>query len=203
MASQEVLTALDALHRELEKLEPAIKHVEIAHQVIETVKIIPQKHLDLINAVKENDLKYKDELKELLIQEISSIIKENKKISDYTSKILEQLREALISLGRLTDTIRSFHDKIDGIHFPERLDKLDANVAGIMVAVQTTQRRLESLERNISDRLKENLEFQKETRNSIQISVASLAKKQKMNSLITWILIIIGFGILALVLKLW
>lgn len=201
MASQEVLAALEELHRELEKLEPAIKHVETAALVIETVKNIPQKHLDLLNEIKGLDLKNKEDLKNLFLQEISSIIKENKKISEHVEKILERLREALISLGKLADTIRSFHDKIDSIHFPERLDKLDANVAGIIAAVQTTQGRLESLERNISDRLKENLEFQKETRNSIQLSIASLAKKQKMNSIITWILIIVGFALLGLLMK--
>ena len=36
MASKEVLNALETLHRELEKLEPAIKHVETAQQITET-----------------------------------------------------------------------------------------------------------------------------------------------------------------------
>ena len=55
MASNEVLKALEALRKELDKLEPAIKHVETAQQVTETVKNIPQKHIDLINEVKESD----------------------------------------------------------------------------------------------------------------------------------------------------
>ena len=48
MASELVLKALDNLHRELERLEPAIKHVETAAEVTKIVKEIPQKHINLL-----------------------------------------------------------------------------------------------------------------------------------------------------------
>ena len=82
MASQEVLTALESLHREIEKLEPAIKHVETAQKVTQTVKEIPQKHVELLNEVKSNDAKHKDELKNLFAMELSSVVKENKKMQE-------------------------------------------------------------------------------------------------------------------------
>ncbi len=70
MLSQEVLTALESLHREIERLEPAIKHVETAQQVTQTVKAIPQKHLEFLQEVKGNDAKHKDELKNLFAKEL-------------------------------------------------------------------------------------------------------------------------------------
>ena len=78
MASPEVLTALETLHREIEKLEPAIKHVEMALLVTQTVKEIPHKHVELMEEVKDNDTKHKNELKNLFTKELSSISEENK-----------------------------------------------------------------------------------------------------------------------------
>ena len=62
MKSPEVLQALETLHREIEKLEPAIRHVEMAEQVTQSVKQIPQKHLEFLKEVKSNDEKHKEEL---------------------------------------------------------------------------------------------------------------------------------------------
>ena len=87
MASQEVITALESLHREIEKLEPAIKHVETAQQVTQTVKAIPQKHVELLTEVKNNDAKHKEELKNLFAKELSGFTAENKKLQKTTTEI--------------------------------------------------------------------------------------------------------------------
>ena len=61
MASEKVLQSLETLHRELEKLGPAIEHVETAKKIAESVKDIPQKHFELIKSVKETDENFKKE----------------------------------------------------------------------------------------------------------------------------------------------
>lgn len=201
MASQEVLTALESLHREIEKLEPAIRHVETAQQVTQTVKAIPQKHVELLQEVKSNDAKHKDELKNLFAKELFGFTEENKKLQKTTTEIQQQVKLEQEALAKLKETVQSFHERVEKINFPERLDKLDANVAGIMAAIQSVQSRLDGLERNISDRLRDMQDYQKETRaalqsgleqtkTALQTAVDTAAKKQQAFTYITWALIV-------------
>lgn len=211
MASQEVLTALESLHREIEKLEPAIKHVETAQQVTQAVKAIPQKHVELLQEVKSNDAKHKDELKNLFAKELSGFTEENKKLQKTTTEIQQQVKLEQEALARLKETVQSFHERVEKINFPERLDKLDANVAGIMAAIQSVQSRLDGLERNISDRLRDMQDYQKETRaalqsgleqtkTALQTAVETAAKKQQTLTYITWALVVVAI-IITFVLK--
>jgi chromosome segregation ATPase len=211
MASQEVLTALEALHREIEKLEPAIRHVETAQQVTQMVKAIPQKHVELLTEVKNNDTKHKEELKNLFARELSGFTEENKKLQQTTTEIQQQVKLEQEALAKLKETVKSFHERVEKINFPERLDKLDANVAGIMAAIQSVQSRLDSLERNISDRLRDIQDYQKETRAALQIGIeqANTAlqnvvhkafKKQQIITYITWTLILTAI-VITLVVK--
>ncbi len=192
MASQQVISALESLHRELEKLEPAIKHVETAQQVTEIVKVIPQKHVELLKEVKANDANHKDELKGLFSKELASITEENKKLAKTTGEIQEHVKAEQVALGKLKDMVQSFHERVERINFPERLDKLDANIAGIMAAVQSVQSRLDNLERNITDRLKETADRQKEAQAAMQQTAEAAAKKQQVLTYVTWALIVIG-----------
>ncbi len=201
MASQEVLSALETLHREIEKLEPAIKHVEIAQQVTQTVKSIPQKHLDLLHELTSEDARHKEELKILFTAELSGITAENKRIQKTTSEIQQQVIIEQEALGHLKETIESFHDRVQKINFPERLDKLDANVAGIMAAIQSVQSRIDNLERNISDRIRDIQEENKETQlkltteliqlnKNVKSELDSATSKHQTLTFITWFLII-------------
>jgi chromosome segregation ATPase len=269
MASQEVLTALESLHREIEKLEPAIKHVETAQQVTQTVKAIPQKYVEFLQEVKGNDLKHKEELKNLFAKDLSKLSEENKKLQKTTTEIQQQVKleqetsnkfkEKLLqevkesdtlhkkelkdlfaielasisdenkkllkttselqqqvkleteALAKLKETVQSFHERVEKINFPERLDKLDANVAGIMAAIQSVQSRLDGLERNISDRLRDMHDYQKETRATLQsgleqtktvlqTAIDVAAKKQQTLTYITWTLVVVAI-IITFVLK--
>ncbi len=203
MPSEEILNALDSLHREIEKLEPAIKHVELALQVTQTVKDIPQKHIDLISEIKQGDANHKAELKNLFEQEFTIFTHENKRLQQITSEIQQQVFLEQESLTKLKDTIQSFHDRIEKINFPERLDKLDANLAGIMSAVQAIQGRLDIVERNLSDKIRDLIEYQKETRLilqngfeqnklTVQSALDNIAKKQQTYTYVTWILVVIA-----------
>ena len=253
MASTEVLSALESLHRELEKLEPAIKHVKAAQEVTRAVKGIPIKHLELLKEVKEIDARHKQELKVLFSQELVALTAENIKLAnssvivlkeikeidvkhkqelkDQFSKELVKITEETIKLAnttsaiqkqvqveqltstKLKDKVQIFHDKVEKINFPERLDKLDANVAGIMAGLQSVQSRLDGLERNIIDRLRDLGEYQKESREinktgveEIRISVLeSLRKSYKQQhtaAQITWGLILLSIGFLGVLILL-
>ena len=203
MPSNEVLSALETLHHEIEKLEPAIKHVETAQQITQTVKVIPQKHLELLQEVKNSDAKHKDELKSLFANELSAITEENKKLQENTNEIQHQVKLEQEALAKLKEIVHSFHERVEKINFPERLDKLDSNVAGIMAAIQSVQSRLDGLERNIVDRLRDLQDYQEDTRAalqniieqsklSLQTVVNTTAKKQQILTYITWVLVVVA-----------
>lgn len=192
MASQEVITALETLHREIEKLEPAIKHVEMAQLVTETVKTIPQKHVALLEEISKSDARYKEELKDLIEKVLLNLANENGNLQKTTSEIQKQAKLELDALGKLKEKVMSFHEKVEKINFPERLDKLDANVAGIMAAVQSVQSRLDSLERNITDRLKDIQEYQKETRVTLESRLEQSVTSLKTLSYITMVVVIVA-----------
>jgi chromosome segregation ATPase len=199
MPSQEVITALESLHRELDKLEPAIKHVELAQQVTQTLKDIPIKHIELINELKDTDIRYKVELNEIFSNELIALTEQTKALQKTTSDIQQQIQSDLETLKQLQETVQNFHEKVAKINFPERLDRLDANVAGIMAAVQSVQSRLDGMERNLTDRLKDMAEYQKKSHTTLQevihqlhSTIQALANKQQMLSYITWGLVTIS-----------
>lgn len=200
MASEKVLQSLETLHRELDKLSPAIEHVQTAQKISETVKDIPNKHLELIKSVKQTDEDYKKELKEQLKNDASKITVEVNQIIQKFKDTQDLLKGEIVDLDKLKKTIKDFHVDIVRINFPDRLDKMDANVAGIMAAVQAIQGRLDLVERNISDQLKNNADFQKDMRAEIKnlfeqnISFQEKnAKKHQINTYISWsILVLLG-----------
>lgn len=207
MASEKVLQSLETLHRELEKLGPAIEHVETAKKIAESVKDIPQKHFELIKSVKETDESFKKELKEQLKSEAAKINVEVNKILLSFKDTQGMLKAEIIDLDKLKKTIKDFHIEIVRINFPERLDKMDANVAGIMAAVQAIQGRLDLLERNLADRLKDNQELQKDMKLEIKnlldqniIFQEKNAKKHQINTYISWSILVL-LGILIIVFK--
>lgn len=207
MASEKVLQSLETLHRELEKLGPAIEHVETAKKIAETVKDIPQKHFELIKSVKETDENFKKELKEQLKSEAAKITVEVNKIILSFKDTQGMLKAEIIDLDKLKKTIKDFHIEIVRINFPERLDKMDANVAGIMAAVQAIQGRLDLLERNLADRLKDNQELQKDMKLEIKnlldqnmMFQEKNAKKHQINTYISWSILVL-LGILIIVFK--
>ncbi len=207
MASEKVLQSLETLHRELDKLSPAIEHVQTAQKISETVKDIPNKHLELIKSIKQTDEDYKKELKEQLKSDASKITVEVNQITQKFKDTQDLLKGEIIDLEKLKKTIKDFHVDIVRINFPDRLDKMDANVAGIMAAVQAIQGRLDLVERNISDQLKNNADFQKDMRAEIKnlfeqnISFQEKnAKKQQINTYISWSILVI-LGILIYIFK--
>lgn len=113
-----------------------------------------------------------------------------------SKRIHESYKEVIKNTEHITTEIaKSIHD----LNLPIRIDKLDANITGILTAIQSVQIRIDGIERNIIDRLKDIAEYQKETRNVLQTSLSSIAnsqekaiKKQQISTYITWTLIIIN-----------
>jgi chromosome segregation ATPase len=207
MPSQEVLSALDTLHREIEKLEPAIRHVESAQEVTRIVGGIPAKHLELLNALREADVEHKSELLSAFRGELSSLTNENVVLQRVTGSMQAQVQSELTELAALRDRVSAFYERIEKINFPERLDKLDASVAGLMAATQAIQSRLDGLERNLSDRISGLHDFEKETRNlvlaglqenntTLKTGFEKSGKRQQIQHVVTWVLLLIALVVI-------
>jgi chromosome segregation ATPase len=211
MASQEVLVALESLHLELNKLQPAIRHIEAAQKVISIVQAIPQKHLDLLEKIMKTDSEFKNALKKAFEEEVKIISAETKKLQETTTKIQEEVKAEQKALASLGETVRSFHERVEKINFPERLDKLDANVAGIMAAVQSVQSRLDGVERNLTDRMKDMTDYLKESvtgmyssmeqaKTSIKEGIEIASKRNRVLSYVTWgVIVVVGVMIVGVV----
>jgi hypothetical protein len=168
MASKEVLTALETLHREIEKLEPAIKHVEMAQQVTQTLKAIPQKNADLLQDIKINDTKHKNDLKNLFVTDLTSLSDENKKLQKTTTEIQLQVKLELEALGKLKETVQSFHERVERINFPEKFNNLDTNLSAMMAEIQSAKIQFDILKQDIYSQLRDIQESQNETRVALE-----------------------------------
>lgn len=201
MASQQILTELEELHRQLERLKPAIKHVEMAQEVTTIVKEIPVKHQELLEVIKKEDTAFKNDLTGLMLQSHVQMKEENSQLNFTTTEIQQQVKREQQYLAELREKVNNYYDIIERINFPDRLDKLDNNVSAIVLAVQSVQNRLDNLERNLVDRFKETAEQQKQSLSQVQETLAGGIQKQKVMNYVTWGLIIIASVAIILVIK--
>lgn len=151
--NSKVQEALEQLHRELERLAPAVNHIEAARKVTEEVVKLPElfEEESRSNAKLYVELfhQYKGKI-DLHVEELEKAIFIFKEDSEgLTSSMTEETQK----LTELRQRVAEYHEKIASIDFPTRLDKLDATVSGIMAATQTTQGRVDNLERTTSEKV--------------------------------------------------
>jgi prefoldin subunit 5 len=73
------------------------------------------------------------------------------RIDGFEKNVTKKLESSFIELQKNTNQIATLTAKsILDLNLPVRMDKLDANIAGILSAIQNVQGRIESLERNIA-----------------------------------------------------
>lgn len=131
-------------------------------------------------------------------------------IANFEKSVATKLEKSITELNSNTARIASEStNKIQSLNIPSRMDKLDANIAGIMAAVQNTLSRLENIERNLTDRIKDESEKQVDKQNAVnekliqqltvlQNELSSISNKQKLNAYITWGLLILAFLLIIL-----
>jgi hypothetical protein len=141
------------------------------------------------------------------------------KVTEFEKGVSKRIQESYKEIEKNTKQISNDSAKaISDLNLPIRIDKLDANIAGILSAIQNLQGRLDLVERNFSDKLKDssnrqisaiqelkNVLFTKlqNTNDSINMMSKNLKefeKRAKLNTFITWILLLI---IGAIAFKIW
>ena len=172
MASQEVLTKLEELHRELEHLQPAIRQVEMAQQVIKSIQAIPLLYKELTEEIKKEDLAFKEELKN------------------------EQMY-----LAQLRVKVEDYCGIVQRINFPDRLDKLDNNISTAVLTIQSIQNRLDNLERNMSDRIQDGFEKQAQAQEVFRQELSTKSGRQQIATYVTWVIMVLLAGVVIAILR--
>jgi len=135
------------------------------------------------------------------------------KIDGFEKRIKKKLELSFTELQKNTKQIATETAKsILDLNLSVRIDKLDANIAGIISAIQNVQGRIESVERNIIDKLKEANEKQavsmsnfqekvNQTLTTIHNDMLTQNINQEKKTYITWGLITLSSIIITLIIK--
>lgn len=108
----------------------------------------------------------------------------------------------------LEQQIKYIHD----LNFPKRLDKVDGTLAGLLTTISKLQTRLEVLEKNIIGKLNDESERQlgriETLKNKInqelllfKEQILASQKKQRINTYITWAIVVVSVSIAILIFK--
>ena len=135
------------------------------------------------------------------------------KVTEFEKGVSKRIQESYKEIEKNTKQISTDSAKaISDLNLPIRIDKLDANIAGILTAIQNLQGRLDLVERNFSDKLKDSGDKQKSALSelskdvnakiqsalgaisSLEQKMLSIEKSQKNRTIITWVLLAAGFA---------
>ncbi len=178
---------LDEVIKEIEQgLKVSLEEVKLASKAITKVDFDTKfKNLEtIINGAKTNI----DSSKVKIETGLANVHQKN---TEYAAKVQAAVEESNNAV------VKALKD----INFSTRMEKLDANIAGIMTGIQSTQSRLDNLERNITDRLKDITDRQKESQNILLASMNSAGKRQQVFTYITWTLIVATIIVIKLIIK--
>lgn len=200
-----VQDALARLQNELKRLEPAVEHIENARTVTAKVGELPvlfeQQRVAIERAYSDKLAKFEEQLTsvnqkhEKYLQDTTSAFKtETEKLSKSAKGTVQAIQTELESLQKLQAELRSYHDAIVAINFPTRLDKIDSTVSGIMAATQTTQGRVDNLERATSEKLTALTSAVEKQQVEL---MASIAKANKSTRTLLFISIVFSVVVLA------
>lgn len=142
------------------------------------------------------------------------------KVTEFEKGVSKRIQESYKEIEKNTKQISADSAKsISDLNLPLRLDKLDANIAGILTAIQNLQGRLDLVERNFSDKLKDSggkqqssiSELSKDLNSkmkgvlsgisSIEQRILETQKKHKITTIMLLALLITGFVTVILLCK--
>jgi uncharacterized protein YoxC len=120
------------------------------------------------------------------------------KIDEFEKSLDKRLNENYKEIERNTRQIADDTSKaILDLNLPIRIDKLDANIAGISSAIQNIQGRLDSIERSIIEKVKDSSDKQMVALSAIQerlVADSAKTRRASQNSfIITWVIIVLCF----------
>jgi hypothetical protein len=225
-----VMKKLDTINfpERLDNIEKTVKLtiVSLDETKKQTIDEVQKASETIIKADFENKFK---ELRSVVNETITSSdklsskiesLKLDVKISEFEKTISNTIKLSYKEIEKNTKQISTDSAKsISDLNLPIKIDKLDANIAGILTAIQNLQGRLDLVERNFNDKLKDSNDKQKAALNELSKNVnlqiksvvsalsnleqkmLSVEKNQKNKTIITWVLLIAGFAAVILLCK--
>lgn len=142
------------------------------------------------------------------------------KVTELEKGVSKRIQESYKEIEKNTKQISTDSAKaISDLNLPIRIDKLDANISGILTAIQNLQGRLDLVERNFSDKLRDSGDKQKSVLNELSTDVnakiqsalgaifnleqkiLAIQNSQNNKTIITWVLLAVGFFTIILLCK--
>ena len=213
--SQDIHTHLEKLKTELNKLEPAVKHLQKADEnataLISSLSNIHKefsKHLQSIEkSLSDANEKHQKQLTKEIQESTKKINDATELLSKSNSAFEKQIKNLLSEYSGLGDATAALIRKIESVDFPKRFDKLDAIVSSINQGLQNIQTRIGDLERNIKDDLQAKtkdviLKVESTEKNlnqqiaSLEKATATLFEKQSKENKLLKILLFISIGLI-------
>ena len=192
----------DEIEKSIKQLDQQIEKVDFNKKFFEIQK-------EVSKAVGSND-KVISDIKKLdipgsLLHFETSL---SKKVDESNQNIKRLITDSVVDLLKNTKQIATETSKsILDLNLPIRMDKLDANISGILTSIQNVQGRTESVERNLGEKLKDSSERLTAGINNLSEKNNQLIhrineeierhhKGQQMNTYITWGIISLGVALI-------
>jgi hypothetical protein len=206
-----------AVNQTIESLDQTKKDtIEEVQKASETIiKTDFDKKFKELRDVVNEAVKSSDKLSETIEKQ-----KLGEKITEFEKGVSKRIQESYKVIETNTMQISTDSAKaISDLNLPIRIDKLDANISGILTGIQNLQGRLDLVERNFSDKLKDSSDKQKlasidlskdvNTKiqsvlvviSSIEQKMLDIDKSQKYRTIITWVILAAGFAAIILLSK--
>ena len=160
--NKDIHTYLEKLKNELDKLSPAIVHLQQADQdtiaLVSAAKRINREYADHLKRIEESLSELNKQHHKSIENEIGQSVAKLNQSSDSIEGSYGNFKKLTTSLTTeyrsIADATTMLIEKIEKIDFPIRLEKVDATVSSINQGLQNVQQRLGDLERSIKDDLK-------------------------------------------------
>lgn len=199
MIKEEVENSLRKLHKELERLAPAIEHIELLKETIETVKSIPNEHSRLIEILKTSDIEFKEDLISHVKKDIEALFDSNKKLNEILITTSNSNSDLISELIKYSEKIDSYLTLINSIDFPARLSSIEADINSSSSALNNLQGAINNLQieqSRLSDKTILKIEKQSEALEQINKNLVQKVETAQKQIIVISVAAIVVVGIL-------
>lgn len=151
MPTEKVLKGLEELHQQLNRMQPAIYHVEMAQELTKQVKRIPEHHLEFMEKMKGQDLKYKTTLSNELKTYATLLSEEVEKLLKTADSNLKSIKEKQQQVENLKNTVENLVSHLVSMQVAEKLNDIQITQnKGLKALTDTVELSQELLEAHIT-----------------------------------------------------
>ena len=152
MASALVLEALETLHKELDKMKPAVRQVEIAEQVIAEARKIPEQYIELMTRIEGQETAFKQKLADALNGHADQVRKEVHTLITEAGDTISNLSEQETQFDALRKHLEPLVSQLSNLDIEPRLDKLQVTTDKELEQLAGSNRLLETGLKGLEDR---------------------------------------------------